>query len=685
MKFWTAILVGALAFTSGSTFASEGDTWAGYLDYAYVYSSAEPEALTQRLDEYAAEAGSTLDDYILESLSGQTLSEREQRRRAIAHLLQYLSAGDTRALRKSVRDIRAFQDRLDRHETRYWYYYILSHDALERGDADLLVDRVFNLWRTVILELEAPYETLRSHSLEGAANTGFVASLPYLYENTARLILIRTQEQGLSHGLDPLAAIVRTLDQERIGGHPDVIPVDASSRGYIERIRARLEGPESDGGSLSFTLALFEAAKHHEQARSLLASEGVTDTAVESIHLATGAYQRALDRAQTLQGQVAVYTRVLRQLGEVHAAKLRLGNRTDVEIPFSIAQATVIYAALAADLQGDWAQHGYADHDRNTYLQALHGLWSEIQEASLNLAAYHLAQGAESTARGAAERRQAAKLYTDYLALFERYAQPAQREGIPDSAYFAAYEAAKGIGDSILLGAGDEPDQGPVRLASQRYQSAIELFPFDWQLWLSLASAIELQGKEGDYLKLVRPLAANISSSRSVNDWIEGSRENASQLESVRRALTDDVALLYLGFGDASRIGDLEVSLAELREKRAGVFSQITALSEERESLLAQRKQDLSNPGAAPEAAELPAVSSQSPEIKRSTPIADLSAKITALQEARDRLDRQIQARARALPLLRDALETEALTDELRSRRDHPVHNLLRRLYHEEG
>ena len=224
-----------------------------------------------------------------------------------------------------------------------------------------------------------------------------------------------------------------------------------------------------------------------------------------------------------------------------------------------------------------------------------------------------------------------------------------------------------------------------MRLASQRYQSAIELFPFDWQLWLSLASAIELQGKQGDYLSLVRPLASDLSSSRSVNDWIEGSRENASQLEAVRRALTDDIALLYLGFGDASRIAELEESLADLRDKRARVFEELAQLAQQRDALLAQRRDELSNPAAPSETSDLLTVSSQSPKPELSTPIADLNAKIASVQQTRDRLDRQIQARDRALPLLRNALETEDLTDALRSRRDHPVHNLLRRLYHEES
>jgi hypothetical protein len=47
------------------------------------------------------------------------------------------------------------------------------------------------------------------------------------------------------------------------------------------------------------------------------------------------------------------------------------------------------------------------------------------------------------------------------------------------------------------------------------------------------------------------------------------------------------------------------------------------------------------------------------------------------------RLDTQIEARSRALPAYRAARRTQGLADELRSRRDHPVHTLLRRMYFE--
>ena len=47
------------------------------------------------------------------------------------------------------------------------------------------------------------------------------------------------------------------------------------------------------------------------------------------------------------------------------------------------------------------------------------------------------------------------------------------------------------------------------------------------------------------------------------------------------------------------------------------------------------------------------------------------------------KLDKQISARSRALPLFRSVVESDDLAPALRSQRQHPVHTLLRRLYHE--
>ena len=49
-----------------------------------------------------------------------------------------------------------------------------------------------------------------------------------------------------------------------------------------------------------------------------------------------------------------------------------------------------------------------------------------------------------------------------------------------------------------------------------------------------------------------------------------------------------------------------------------------------------------------------------------------------------ERLDQQIEARAHTLPIYVATLDTDGLGAELRARRDHPLHKLLRRMYHED-
>ena len=48
-----------------------------------------------------------------------------------------------------------------------------------------------------------------------------------------------------------------------------------------------------------------------------------------------------------------------------------------------------------------------------------------------------------------------------------------------------------------------------------------------------------------------------------------------------------------------------------------------------------------------------------------------------------ERLEKQIEARERALPLYKETLNTEGLIPALRAQRDHPVHTLLRRMFYE--
>ncbi len=682
MRHWIASLGLLAALVAGRASAQdepEADAWAGYLDFAYVYSSAEPEALAARLREYGRETHMSLQDYVtrrLEAGAGEDDDADEvlARRLAIAHLLQYLASGEPDELEASVTAVRKLEGRLGRHENRYWYYYILAHRALEKGHRFDFVGDVLSLWLGVGVPLESPYETLETLSLTESPNSGFAAALPYIYENVARLILIRSQQMGLDRDVDPLGAIVRLLADGRVGGYPDVIPLAASSKEYLTRIIERLNGPESDAGSLTFTLALFEATKLHDQARSLLASEGLSPKTIEAIRLASGAYQTALDRADTVQGECAVYRRVLRQLGEVYAAKQRLGVDPELEIPFTIEGAIEVYAKLALVDDDGWADLGYRGTGRESWIEAMRGLWEEIQETILNASAYYLARSQESPATGDEDARHAARLYERYLSFFERFATAERRGGVPDSAYFAAHEAAKGAGDAYLVYA-SLPTPDEIEIATRRYRSALTIFPFDRRLWPALTGALERQGREPEYMELVRPVADWVTRSRSVDSWIAKAEPGAEAIAALRRALSDTLVIMYLGFAEDAGIEQLEDSVRQLRGERETVQGRLAELEHERGAdtgvAVGVKVAGPAAPADAPPAA---------PD---SLAYAELTRRIQETSAQLEKLDKQIAARSRALPLFRATLETGDLGSELRAQRSHPIHALLRRMYHE--
>src|SRR5262245_26832597 len=96
---WIASLAAAAAETESQ--------WSGYLDYAYVYSSAEPDALRARLEQYGKTAGIGLSDYVAVGLGRSATRAAADpdtviRRSAIARLLLYLSSGEADQLDQSV-------------------------------------------------------------------------------------------------------------------------------------------------------------------------------------------------------------------------------------------------------------------------------------------------------------------------------------------------------------------------------------------------------------------------------------------------------------------------------------------------------------------------------------------------------------------------------------------------------
>lgn len=672
----------SLAVTS-SAGAAAATSWNDYLDHAYVFSSARPEDLRARLGVYGRELGVKLSDHIVERYGDESveLSEDEQRRKAIAYLLDYLSHGDADSIREASRAVEGLDNALERYENRYWYHYIRAHQALHTGDAALFGDEIFELWLKVIGEIESPFETYETLSLGGSATSGFVTTLPYLYENVARIILIRSQTLAIDQSLDALTSVVFMLSDDRVGANPEIIAREHSSADYLDHIVARLRGPESDGGGLTFTLALVEAEKAHHAASESLAANGFSQETIDATRVSMGAYRKALRHAVTLQGQSAVFVRVLREMGEVYATSQRLGVELEVELPFSVAEAGEVYAALERDRRDGWQKHGFQELAQEEYFKGLHQLWQEIQEVSLNAAEYELSRVDADGIVSDEQINAALGHYGDYLAIFQQFATPESAEAVPDSAYFGAYLAHRGMGASALRFNAGNPTANQIGLAIDRFTDSIALYPFDRHMWNSLATTLERTGREAEFLDIVKPAAQRVSRSTYVDRWVRAHETHSLAVEAFRNALGNDLAIMYFGFADDRSLEDLQQDLAELRGQRTDVEAQIASLGSDRETLVAKRSEALR--GIDDVGIALPAVSGAPPG-EETGMISEIDGKVRALESDRDRLDGQLIGRAKALSLYEGALLGDGFLEEIASQREQPVHALVRRFFYED-
>jgi hypothetical protein len=301
-------------------------------------------------------------------------------------------------------------------------------------------------------------------------------------------------------------------------------------------------------------------------------------------------------------------------------------------------------------------------------------LWTEVQEVSLNAADYYLTRAVENPVLASEHSRSAARIYSRYLAFFHRFTKGERRATVPDAAYFAAYEAARGYGDAMLRYADGRVSSKEMELATRRYVSGLRIFPFDRELWTGITAALERRGLESRYLELTRPIAENVTQSRHVNAWIEDGEAGAARIAVLRRAMADSQAVIYMGFADEAGIAELESSIGELHTQREDLMARLEALTDRRKGL-----------GRA-----VPASADPNPSVQDEARQGILALEVEGIDSELDdgkalleRLDKQIDARTRALPLYKATLEADGLADEMRAQRDHPLHTLLRRMYHE--
>jgi tetratricopeptide (TPR) repeat protein len=281
------------------------------------------------------------------------------------------------------------------------------------------------------------------------------------------------------------------------------------------------------------------------------------------------------------------------------------------------------------------------------------------------------------------------------LALFDRFAAVEASEAVPESAFFAAYWAGRGIGDAVLNSSSGSPSLSQLAQATDRYQAALELFPFEARVWSSLALGLERQGREDDFLSISQPIAEVVERSSALDGWIQQGREASISLDAMRGALADDLAIMYLGFAGAESLPELEEGLGallvkseELEQRRIQLESRLADLGNQRGDSLAAggRIAEVElrlPPVSAGQNSGAPAGFAGGSNGGLGKKIVGLNARLRDIEAAQQRVAQQVEARSRALPLFTAALEAKALARSLGIRRDHPAHQLLRRMQFE--
>ena len=153
----------------------------------------------------------------------------------------------------------------------------------------------------------------------------------------------------------------------------------------------------------------------------------------------------------------------------------------------------------------------------------------------------------------------------------------------------------------------------------------------------------------------------SVSRSRYVDNWIESGDPGSREINIYRNALSDELVVMYLGFAEASGIDELENSVTELELRIARVENRVLVLTGQVST------------GPASPAPTRGSVAERAERQRETNDARQLLAK----------LEKQLVARKRALPLYQATLDTDGLIDDLRAQRNHPVHTLLRRMYYE--
>ncbi len=535
MKYKIFFLLFMLTFINiDSLFAGgEGPSpyWDASLDVGYRFTILPGEDLAAILDGEGTKYGQTLNDYIAkwedilgkegkdinsETGGGPLLTynpDAVYRRIAVGNLLLYLSNNNEEFLDAAMKGVEHIAKRRITPRTKFWNNLILAHKRLAQRDAVGFSHHVFRLWIDVIQVLE------KGQIMAGSklGTTGFINSLPYLYENMLHLVLYHGITRHKLPKLHSLASIIWSL-QDRL----------EPGKGYYQlaaSIWNRMYGATSDNFNISFAMAILEGEIRwidFEGSRSSVEAAG-------AFKESRAYYELALEWADTRKGKAAAMTRLMQSMiktlnGMAQGSDIMSDPIFD-KVPADAAQFAAsgrsLYVELssATFIDGGWRSGGF--EKKEDYVMAMHDLWTNIAQVDIMLAQYYrqVMAKANEPAKNLVYFEKLSEPLFDYLDFFDEFTKKGHKSIVPDNAYFYAAYIAGEVADLHLMRAPYSDDREEYDFAFARQLQAIEIFPLDVMAILSLGMETSQEGTLATYMENVWPIADRLEKSKTIRDW----------------------------------------------------------------------------------------------------------------------------------------------------------------------
>jgi hypothetical protein len=519
-----ALVLGGIPPASAAT-AAPGRQWGTLMDIAYQFSWYPRQDLQKLLQEKAGEYGENLESYrgrlLTDLTGGRPVTEslqpadlvagkpwRDYLRLSLAEFCLYLASDKPEHLQNARAALALLERKRGQPEVAFWGDLFRAEQACLEKNREAFIRTTFDLWQNVILRFETESVAFPGHG----AKAGFVANLPYLYENLADLILRKAILDRKIPDLYPLSAVIL-----------DIRPKMTVKNGYrhlVDQVAERMRGPSSDRQNLNFAMALIEATSRRYDVED--AKEGPRLAA--KFNLALNYYRLADRWADTPQGKTAILTRYM---GFSDYLLRRFGSRPALWQPggpFSglpedangqLERAIRLFNRLAPAKAEKPGRKVVGFENEKTYLLSLHQLWDSTAKLSIVLSGFYKA---ERRPGHEAEIFAAARPLEAYCNLFARYA-PANPRVLPDNAYFMTAFAAKELGALYRDRARFSLDSRDDARALAYQMEAADLFPLDIPGILQMAFQASRNGQVRQYFHYSKSLAARLRAFTRSADW----------------------------------------------------------------------------------------------------------------------------------------------------------------------